>query len=77
MKSVHTLLICAVIFFVGFSCSKATNNDAALAGSQKWEYYLTHRCNESALNKLGTEGWELITLFQGSSHCGVFKRPLK
>ena len=50
MKSLHTLAICATIFLVGFSCSKAINNGNApsvaskepvvspKAAVQKWEY---------------------------------------
>lgn len=32
MKSLHTLAICATIFFVGFSCSKAINNGSGPTG---------------------------------------------
>jgi hypothetical protein len=50
----------------------------------KWEYktlsyYLTNAPNDQELNKLGLEGWELLSTFC----CGnewityIFKRPIK
>ena len=40
MKSIHTLAICATIFFVGFSAVNAFNNSTTTAKppAQKWQY---------------------------------------
>ncbi len=53
---------------------------------QKWEYKVTHDLRESELNKLGNEGWELVTIVAevsghadrtSSSVYAYFKRQLQ
>ena len=83
MKSIHTLAICATIFFIGFSCSKAipeeyspsaNTSDMGLA-VQKWEYNFGVEWDRDDFNAAGKEGWEFVVL--DSVGRAIFKRPLQ
>ena len=50
---------------------------------RKWEYKTvseSDRLNDEKLNKLGQEGWELVTIWRQGNHLGnrnwVFKREI-
>ena len=80
MKSIHTLAICATIFFIGFSCSKAIqdsgeNAPSAKTAVQKWEYNFGVEWDRDDFNAAGKEGWEFVVL--DSVGRAIFKRPLQ
>ena len=57
-------LLVAVVFVAGFSA----------AGQKKWEYQET--CSATALNELGANGWELVSVTNQSfdAKCFYLKR---
>lgn len=44
---------------------------------QRWEYYQDVGLMPPELNKLGTEGWELVSIIDGERWCYTFKRPYR
>ena len=43
---------------------------------QKWEYKIVTRADESEINLLGEQGWELVSVTENLSYFTfVFKRP--
>jgi hypothetical protein len=53
-------LLVAVVFVAGFSAS----------GPQRWEYQET--CSGTALNELGANGWELVSVTNQSNDAKCF-----
>ncbi len=45
----------------------------ALEPAERWEYYILHNRSDRSANRLGSEGWELVT---SAEDWLVFKRPL-
>lgn len=70
IKWIGTLTLLALFFVVGWSAKKQTQERTQI----QWEYQVVHTDDNQSIapfNKLGNEGWELVSVDGG---WGFFKR---
>jgi hypothetical protein len=75
MRSRSISIIAPIIFFASMTAVEQTT--ATYSTPEQWEYKITGCLTEPELNKLGLQGWELVSVRGNEAHCLnlYFKRP--
>jgi len=69
-------LVIVLAFSAGATWHIATAQDAKPKSTQQWEYYVLVNNNIHDLNRVGSEGWELVTVGHEPNHTTFYlKRP--
>src|SRR5262245_51903646 len=75
MRTISISIIVPLIFFASMTADGQTT--ATYSTPEQWEYKITGCLTESELNKLGLQGWELVSVRGNEANCLnlFFKRP--